>query len=48
MYILCCQTGVDEGVFEDHCWIHGTERIGVGKENEREIQEHFGCVARVS
>ena len=48
MYILCYQEGVDEGVFEDHCWIHGTERIGVGKSNEREIQEHFGCVARVS
>ena len=47
--IECYETGsVDEGVFEDHCWIHGTERIGVGKDNEREIQDHFGCVARVS
>ena len=48
MYILCCQTGVDEGVFEDHCWIHGTKRIGVGQANETEIQKHFGCIARVS
>ena len=39
---------IDQKMFEAHCWIHGTERIGVGKENEREIQEHFGCVARVS
>jgi len=44
--IECNQDKVDEGVFEDHCWIHGTERIGVGKANEREIQEHFGCIAR--
>jgi hypothetical protein len=38
------QGGVASGVFEDHCWIHGTERIG----ETRETQEHFGCIARVS
>ena len=34
----------DEGkVFEDHCWIHGAKRTGVG---DLDDQKHFGCVLR--
>ena len=35
----------DEGgsVKEDHCWIHGANRAGVGS---FEDQKHFGCVLR--
>jgi len=30
-------------VFEDHCWIHGANRTGVGSVED---QKHFGCVLR--
>ena len=32
-------------VFEDHCWIHGANRTGVGKLDQ---QHHFGCVLRTN
>ena len=38
--INCDEPG---SVKEDHCWIHGADRTGVGS---FEDQKHFGCVLR--
>merc|ERR1712086_795005 len=32
-------------LYQDHCWIHGTERIGFGA-NGKDDQKHFDCVLR--
>ena len=40
--INCDESGK---VFEDHCWIHGANRTGVGSVED---QKHFGCVLRTS
>ena len=37
----------EKQVFEDHCWIHGTKRIGSDPQGLG-YQKHFDCILRVS